>query len=478
MSPAPGPRPRPVDSAAAVRFPLHAALLASVLAFRPGGAAADPPAPVAQLTGMARGISVTMDPFFQWKPNDAQSGVLGTLQGVTKEFESIGIEVGADRSLFTAAQRVAYEAYRVKTEIERGEYQVAEVKADLSVVRVKTRDVVYACAAKQVGRTPVSFRAWGPLKHEAALVKLVTGAAARTKSEADEVNGWIPEEVKTAWTRTQDGDVIVVHDGAVAEPVRAAVVKAVHDAHAVVKRLLAASWSTPFPPVVRITASRDLVSHVSGRRDLADVDAVYVPWAGELLVSPRHANEVDVATVAPAAALQAVHHVLGAVGGEPIQTGLLRQALAAALGAEPGALLPTDEAQAIDRVKTKQAQTWSRILRLPSVARAFAKPEGEQAIDAELSTVFATDSGGPQAKAGFAAWIGAFRKVGHPDAAAEAACGAMDPKKADEEFWAWWTVRVEPPPKPKPGEKPAPGKPPPTKPPPVKPPVKPPPKPK
>lgn len=437
-----------------MRPSLVPAALLLALAALPSPPASAEPSPVAHLTGIARGLSVAMDPFFQWKPSETRYGLIGTMQGVTREFENIGIEVVADRSVFLAPLRVAYEAYRIKTDVEPGEYQTSEVKSDLSVVRVKMQDVAYVCAAKQVGRTALAFRAWGGLKYEAALVKLVSGVASRVKSAADDLDGWIPEEVKTPWTKAPDGDVLVVHDGAVPEATRAAIVKAVHDAHGVVKRGLSLSWTTPFPPVVRITASRDLLVHVSQRKDLGESDAVYLPWAGELLVSPRNSAEPDAHTIAPAAALQAVHHALGAVGAEPIQTGLVRQALALVEGAEPGALLPSEAERAIDRIKKKEATTWSRILRLPSVAKTFARPDPERAIDAELSTLFATLSSGPQAKASFSAWLPAFRKTGHPDAAAEAACAVMEPGKADEEFWSWWTTRLEPPKKLKPGEKP------------------------
>jgi hypothetical protein len=435
-----------------------AALAFVVLSRAPAVSAAPPGAPAA-LHGVLDGVVVPMDPYFQWKPSEARAGILGVMEGVTREFENIAIEVGGDRTVFGAAQRLGYEAYRIRHEVEPGELQTTEVKGDLATVRMKLKDVVYLCAAKQLGRTPLWVRASCEKKWEAALAKLLTGTVQRAKPAADDVDAWIPAEVKTAWTRKTEGDLLVVEDGAVGDPGRAAILEAVRGAGALVKQGLGGGWATPFPPVVRITGSRDLFSHLAGRRDLGDVDAVHLPAVGELLVCPRKRDEPDAATIAPAAASHALHHLLGAAGAEPLETGFSRRAAAAAEGADPGALLPRDQARAIERVKAKEAHTWMRMLKAPSVVRVFASPDPERAIDAELSAIWLSLSGGPLSKASLAAWVGAFKKTGHADAASEAGYGAVDAAKADAEFWAWWGPRADPPKKPKPGEKPGPKKP-------------------
>jgi hypothetical protein len=439
-----------------------------LLALSPAGpASAAPPGAPATLQGILRGAQVPMDAYFQWKPNEVRAGILGVMEGVTREVENVVVELGADRTVFTAAQRLGYEAYRIRHEVERGELQTAEVKGEIVAVRLKLKDLVYLCAAKQIGRTALFLRAQPcEKKNEAAFTKLLTGTLSRVKPPPDDVDGWIPPEVKATWTKKPEGDLLLVEDGTVEGAGRDAILKAVKDAGAVVKQALGGGWSTPFPPIVRITGSRDLFNHISGRRDLADVDAVHLPQLGELLVCPRKREEPDVATISAAAARQALHHVLGAAGGEPLETGLARRAQALAEGAAPGALLPRDEARAIERVKAKEAHTWMRILKAPSVVRLFANPDTERAIDAELSAIWLPLSPGPLSKTSLAAWVTAFKKAGHADAASEAGYGAVDAAKTDAEFWAWWEPRADPPKKPKPGEKPAPAKPPapPTKP--------------
>ena len=60
--------------------------------------------------------------------------------------------------------------------------------------------------------------------------------------------------------------------------------------------------------------------------------------------------------------------------------------------------------------------------------------------------------GAAAAKASFAAWVAAFRKVGDTDAASEAAYGALDPTRSDTEYWAFWSAKADPP-APKSGKK-------------------------
>jgi hypothetical protein len=419
-------------------------------------APAAPPGAPAELHGILRGAVVPMDPYFQWKPTEARSGVMGAMEGSTREFENVSVEVGADRRVFTAALRLGHEAYRIRREVERGELQTSEVKGELVAVRLKLKDVVYLCSARQLGRTALFFRGSCAKKDEPALAKLLVGLAQRAKTTADDVDGWIPREVKTTWTRKTEGDLLVVEDGTLPEATRAAVLEAVRGAHAIAKQGIGGGWATPFPPVVRLTASRDLFQHLAARRDLGETDAVHVPDVGELLVAPRRRDEPDVPSIAAAAARHALHHLLGAAGGEPLETGCSRRAVAAAEGATPGALLPRDEARAIERVKAKEAHTWSRILRAPSVVRLYADPDPERAIDAELSAVWLAFSPGPLSKTSLAAWVASYRKTGHADAASEAGFAAVDAAKCDAEWWAWWSARAEPPVKPKPGQKPPP----------------------
>jgi hypothetical protein len=433
------------------RIVVRLALALLVLAPALSVSAAPPGAP-ANLHGVFQGVQIPMDPYFQWKPSEARSGIIGVMEGTTREFENITIEVGGDRKILTAAQRLGHEAYLVRHEIEPGELQVTEVKGDLATVRMKLKDVVYLRAAKQVGRTPLYLRAECEKKWEGALAKLLTTTVQRVKPAADDVDSWIPSEVKTKWEHKAEGDLLVVEDGLVPDPGRAAILKTVRDVYALVRQGIGGG-SPPFPPIVRITGSRDLFTHVSGRRDLSDVDAVHLPATGELLVCPRKRDEPDAVTIAPAAARHALHHLLGASGGEPLETGFSRRAEALAEGAAPGAVLPRDEARAFDRVKAKEAHTWMRTLKVSSVVKHFANPDPERAIDAELQTIWVSLSPGPLSKASLAAWLTAFRKTGHANAASEAGYGAVDAAKADAEYWAFWTPRADPPKKPKPGEK-------------------------
>jgi hypothetical protein len=73
-----------------------------------------------------------------------------------------------------------------------------------------------------------------------------------------------------------------------------------------------------------------------------------------------------------------------------------------------------------------------------------------RALDAELAVVYLGQPGSSTGKASLAAWVQAFTKWGHPDAAAEAAVSGMDPAKSDAEYWAYWSGRTDP--KPTPGK--------------------------
>ena len=366
-----------------------------------------------------------IDPHFRWTPaqDDPRHGVLGTVRGSAREFESIELEVGGDRRVLGATQRAAYEAYRIRHDVERGEPQQADVKADLAVVRMKNpfRDAVHAIGVKGLGRSVLFVRGTAPRKDEAALVRLVQAVAASAKHAGDDVDGWIPPEVKATWTREAGADLIVVDDGTVDAAKKAEIVKGVRDAHGVAKRAIGASFVGV--PVVRITANRDLFAYLAGR-GFRDADAVHLPWAAELLVCP-HAR-FDLGDVAGAAARQACQHLLGGADGEPLATGIARIAATLAGGAPVGTFTKADEAKAIERVKARGARTWYRTLMLGTLVGYLGQDAEERAIDAELAVHYLGQPGSTLGRQSLAGYVAAFRKVGHVDAAAEAGVGPID----------------------------------------------------
>jgi hypothetical protein len=437
--------------------PLAIALLA--LAGAAGAARAEPPAPKGTLHGILRGTVLTMEPYFVFKATEARAGVLGRAEGTTREFENVSIEVGADRNVLLAPARAAYEANRVRRELEVGEPQTAEVKADLSVVRVKSKDFVYACATRQLGRTAIFARGVVLLKYEAALVRLVQGLVSKATTDADEVDGWLPPEVRVDWSRETVGDFLVLHDGTVPEEGRKVVTDAVAAAHALVKRAVG-GYATPFPPVVRITSNRAMLGHLSLRRDLTDVEAANVGYAAELVVAPKKPAVPDPVAIAGPAAEHALQYVLGSGYGEPLRTGFFRLATSAA--AHPGETpIPlADPDAALARLRERTATSWKGILMTPTVAGWARDRSAETLLDCELAAGYLAQSGGAQAKASIAGWLAGFRKSGHPDGAAEAAVAASDPGKLDGEYWKYWQERADPPRPKKPGEKPPPEQPP------------------
>ena len=207
-------------------------------------------------------------------------------------------------------------------------------------------------------------------KKEAGLVKILTSAVASAKTTADEVDGWLPPEIKVVWNRVPAADLLLVEDGKVPAEQREAILKVVRDAHAFVKRSLSASYATSFPPTIRLTGSRDLLQYLAQKHDVSNEDAVYLPYAGELVIAPR-SSKVDAPGIARAAVRQACHHVLSGSNGEPITTGLSRLAEAIALGAPAGSLLPADEGRAYESVKAKSVRTWATILKTTGSFRAF-----------------------------------------------------------------------------------------------------------
>lgn len=433
-------------------------LAVAALLLLPRPASGEPPEKAPEksvdLPGVLRGATLVPPGYFRWKGREeARFGLLGTLEGTTREFEQITVEVGADRTVLGALQRAGFEAYRIRRDVERGEPVEVDVKADGCVVRLKNpfRDGVYATAVRSVGRTVVWARAASEKRYEAALAKLVKAVVAGVQPPADDADGWLPREVKATWTRVPSPDLLLVHDGTPDAARIEAVLAAVRHGHAVVKRLLGA----PPPgslPVVRVTTNRDLFAFVSGRRDLRDADAVHIPWAAELLVAPR-GTTVDAARIASEAAVQMLQHRLGAHGAEPLESGLARQAAAVATGAAPGDLLAEGAERGLARVRAKEAQTWYRLLMLPTLAGFLSESADDRALDAELAVVYLGQASPAAGKASLAAYVQAFAKWGHPDAAAEAAVGGMDPAKSDAEYWAFWSARADPPAKPGKGGK-------------------------
>src|SRR5687767_6236349 len=188
--------PRPPRAFVRSRLaPLAFALLTAGLAGRDASGGGDrPDAQAFKLHGLLSGCVLRPEPYFQWKPNEkARAGILGTVEGTTREFENISLQIGADRSILTAALRAAYEAYVVKRTIAAGAPQVSDVKPDGSIVRVKglAQSGVYVCATRQVGRTVVYVRGNAELKDEAALVKIVKVFAGAITCAGDDVDGWL-----------------------------------------------------------------------------------------------------------------------------------------------------------------------------------------------------------------------------------------------------------------------------------------------
>ena len=224
------------------------------------------------------------------------------------------------------------------------------------------------------------------------------------------------------------------------------------DAYAVVRKLVPGAATMPGPAVVRATRNRDLFAYVSGRRDVRSLDALYLPWAAELLVCPRK-DAVDAPQLAAEAASMALHHLLGCADAQPVLEGLRRQAAAAAAGAAAGAFTPADEARAYERVKARQSETWYRLMMRSTLANFLGEDADDRAVDAELAVGYLLSPGAAVGKASLAAWVAGMRKSGHPDAGSEGAVGAMDGAKSDAEYWAYWGPKADPPKKPGKGGK-------------------------
>jgi hypothetical protein len=430
-----------------------AAALALVVALSPSRpAAGEAPATVA-LGGILRGATLAVDGYWKWKPTENRTGVLGNFTAAAKEFEQKDVEIGADRSVFTAAQRCAYEMDRVCRTTEYGESHEFDLKPTVAVARFPLKGVVYACAAKQMGRTALYAKAAALLKEEAGLVRLVTTALSTAKTDADEVDGWIPPEVKTVWNRVPAPDLIAIDDGTLKEEDKTEILKVVRDAHALVKRLISGSPAAPFAPVVRMTTNRDLFSHLAKRRDAGEV--IYVAEVGELLVGAK-TGRPDPEALQRAALDQMLHHSLGGTNAEPIRTGVMRYAQALREGATAGDLLPSTQTAAVARLKAKTAQSWLRILTMPTVAKYLNDDVENRSIDAELNLIWLVH-GGSQGKGSWPKWVTGFRKWGHPDAAAEEALRGLDGDAANSDFWKFWDGRLAAMSKPKPPGKPGSG---------------------
>lgn len=432
--------------------------LAGLVLFARGPARAEPaPTVPVRLGGVGNGITLLPDPYFKWTPapKEPRAGVMGRVAGPTREFENIELEVGCDRRVLTGPIRAGYEAYRIRRDVERGEAQKADVKPELVVVRIQNafREAVYVTGVKQLGRTSVFVRGTTEKRLESALVRVVASIATTARGPADEVNGWIPPEVKATWTSAPAGELLVVDDGTVDAAAKASVVRVVEAAFALTRRVVGGTNVASFAPVVRLTANRDLFTHLAGRRDLASASAFHLDVAAELLVCVG-SSPVDEANVAAEASKLALHHLTGVADAEPVRTGLARMAAAAAApGAAPGALLSSGADAALARARKKEATSWFGFLMMGTLAGFLAQDAATRALDAELSVGYLA-AGGPIAKTSIAAWVAGLRKWGHVDAGAEAGVAPIDGVKADAEYWAYWTPRADPPKKPgKPGAK-------------------------
>jgi hypothetical protein len=446
----------------------RAVVLGSLLLAAAARPASPAPSPrTAVMHGVLRGTLVTPEGYWEWKP-DVESFYdrLGTFSGTTREFEHLEVEFGGDRRVWSSAQRATYEAQHVRFDVERGKEVRVESKGDVAVAHVRgfAGETVYVCGSKAFGRTILFARTSGELKYQAALERVVQVILGTVKPPEDDVDSWLPAEVRTRWNRTP-GDLLVVDDGQYPDAAREAALKAVRDAHAFVKRMLGvSSFATTLPPVVRLTGANDLAVHVASKGAPVDQEANYVPWAGELLIA-AHGTHPDGAAIARAAARQAVHLCLGSAEAEPVATGLALLAEAAAIGAPAGSLLPRDEGAAYERVREKRVKTWATLMKLGRFMGWGDDDREARGLEAELAVGYLVGSGSPMAKASLAGWVAAMKKSGHPDAGAEGAFAPMDPAKSDAEFWAYWTDRAEGPKKPGPKGAPAkPAEPAPTKP--------------
>ena len=436
-----------------------AALALAVFAVLPRDAAPAPTPRTATLHGVLRGTTVTPEGYWEWKPDvEAYDDQLGTFVGTTREIEQLVVEFGGDRRVLTSAQRAAFEGQRIRFDLERGEEVKVELKGDLAIAKIRrfTGMTVYVCGAKAVGRNVVFARTSGDAKNQPAFERAIQTVLASVKGPEDDVDSWLPAEVKTRWNRNAS-DLLVIDDGQYPEASKEVALKAVRDTHAFVKRALGTSFVGTAPPVVRLMGANDLAVHVTKKGTPLDAEANYIPWAGELLIAV-HGTRPDPAAIARAAARQGVHYCLGSSEAEPVAMGLALLAEAAAIGAPPGALLPRDEGAAYERVKAKRAKTWATLMKLGRFVDWGREDPDARGLEAELAVGYLVGSGAPMAKASLAGWVAAMRKFGHPDAGAEGAF-AMDPAKSDAEFWKYWTERAEGPPKPDKGGKPA-GKPP------------------
>ncbi len=423
---------------------------------RPARAEPAPLTPI-RLQGVGNGITLLPDPYFRWTPakKEPRAGVMGTVAGPTREFENIELYVGADRRVLTAPVSAGYEAYRIKHEVEKGENQGADVKPELVVVRIKNpfRELVYATGLKQVGRTTVFVRGSTEKKNEAGLAKIVASIASTAKGVGDDIDGWLPPEVKSTWTHTPSGELMIVDDGTVDAAKIARIVKIVADAFSLAKRVVGSSSVATFPPVVRITGKHDLFEHLSGRRDLSGAQAYHLDIAAELLVSPK-GDDLDAPGIAAEAAKLAVHYLVGVADADPIRTGLSRMAAAAATPeAVAGSLLASGAELALARARKKEAKTWYRLLMMGTLSGFLGEDADTRGADAELAVNYLV-AGTAIGKTSITGWVAGVKKWGHCDAGAEGGVAPIDLQKGDNEYWAFWTPRADPPKKPvKPGGK-------------------------
>jgi hypothetical protein len=425
--------------------PLLASLALSalaVLAAASPAAGEPPPSPIVKLDGILKGVVLTPDGVFRWKPSEKPWGILGSLTGSTREFEEKTIEVGADRLMLTAPLRLAYETSRIKYEIERGEDTKIETKGDVVIMRTRrfSGQAIYMSAAKMVGRTPMYVRgSCETPKEEAGLIRLLTSVLA-AKGAPEDLNGWLPSEVKVEWHANPASDMTLLDDGKASPEIVGQTMKIVRDAQGFVWRSLGVSASAaPYTPVVRCIGSRDLFQHLTGR---GEVDAVHVAALGELLVAPRGAK-LDVRAVANAAARQAYQFATGVADAEPIVTGLARLAESVALGEPAASLTPSDEGRAYDMVAAKKVRPWATLLKEGNFMTWSKDVDEMRRLEAELSVGYIVGSGSAQAKASLVAWVAGLKKFAHVEAASGGAYQALVPPKSDAEFWDYWKKRAD-----------------------------------
>ena len=418
--------------------------LATLPRLAPRPAAGENPIAV-KLDGILRGTVFSPDGYFKWKSTEQPWGTLGTLTGSTKEFEEKTIEVGADRTLLTAPIRLAYETSRIRFEKERGEDTKVEIKGDVAISRTHrfSSDTVYMTACKMIGRTPLWARGDCGLKEQAGLTRVLLSVVATAKGAPDEVDGWIPADVKVEWQKTPASDLLVLDDGKVAKEFVGDAMRIVRQAHEFVRVALGGgAWVVPYAPVMRCVQSRDLFQHLAGRRGTGEVDAVHVSEVGELLLSPR-AKAIDARSIARAAARQAYQLATGVADAEPLATGLARLADAIAAGAAAGSLTPSDEGRAYDLVQSKGIRTWATMLREGGFMSWGREPDELKGLEAELAAGYLVGSGGAQAKPSLTGWVAGLKKFGHVEAASGEAYKPLVPPKSDAEYWDYWKKRVE-----------------------------------